>query len=130
MSTDNEEREDVTAATGAGKFITYTIVVRADEDDVWQAFRHGATDGICFLLGEDGVTQHALDIGADPSSWDTDVIEKCQELYEQGGQQAVIDYATERQGYDERIEWAHCSPCETETPHYDSTCLVCGHIRA
>jgi len=44
-------------------------VVRKDDDVIAEMLRHTA-EGICFLWGEDGVTQCALDKGAEPTSWD------------------------------------------------------------
>ena len=48
---------------------TYTIVVRKDEDIIAEALDL-CTDGVQFMWAQEGVTRNALNLGADPTSWD------------------------------------------------------------
>lgn len=59
--------------------------------------------------------------------------ELCSNIYEAFGQNAVINFVTERQneGYLSDVSWRDCLGCETQSPHYGNTiatetCLVCG----
>ena len=46
------------------------------------------------------------------------------QIYQKKGMAGVFDYAVEK-GI---TEYRYCSGCETETPEYNNTCLVCGGI--
>ena len=46
------------------------------------------------------------------------------QIYQEKGMAGVFDYAVEK-GI---TEYRYCSGCETETPEYNNTCLVCGGI--
>ena len=52
----------------------------------------------------------------------------CQYLYEGFGQWAVYNFVGDRQkeGYLSDVEWRDCLGCEDRTPHYKSSCLICG----
>lgn len=108
--------------TQTSEFITYTIVLRKDYDTIGEVLSH-STEGVCFLWTDDGVTQHALDSGADPSSWDESVPSFCEQLYAQGGNTAIYDYINE---HHPDMPWLQCEGCETDTPHWDKECLCCG----
>lgn len=103
--------------------VTYTVVVRKDDDVIAEMLRHTA-EGICFLWGEDGVTQCALDKGADPTSWNEPLSEFCEDLYARKGNTAVYDYIREHRP---DVPWSDCGECDAETPHHDNACLCCGH---
>lgn len=54
------------------------------------------------------------------------------ELYEQGGQDAVLDFANWLESNKHvKFDWRTCEPCEYTSPHLLETdgslvCLVCG----
>ncbi len=47
-----------------------------------------------------------------------------QKVYEAQGQQACEELANEQ--YSHLTKWQPCSPCESEEPHIDNVCCVCG----
>ena len=53
------------------------------------------------------------------------LLDKAHELYEQGGQDAVLSFAVE-QGLK---NWAWCEPCEYKSPMSRDTCLVCWTVK-
>lgn len=103
---------------------TYTIVVRKDEDIIAEALDL-CTDGVQFVWAEDGVTRNALDLGADPTSWDDSIEDTCERLYQKGGASDVYEFV--RKCYPD-MPWSQCEDCDAETPHRNDTkvCLVCG----
>jgi hypothetical protein len=46
------------------------------------------------------------------------------EIYEEQGQSGVYDAVNDGTLWHD--SWHRCTPCEDDTPHYKSTCLVCG----
>lgn len=50
--------------------------------------------------------------------------EKAVEIYEKGGQYAVMQAVED--GVLTADCYRDCIPCECRTPHEDGTCLVCG----
>jgi len=50
-----------------------------------------------------------------------DIFDEAYKIYEKKGQDAVFSFANEK-----GIGYAYCSPCETDSPSVDETCLVCG----
>ncbi len=48
---------------------------------------------------------------------------KCQEIYEQQGQDAVYRYIIENEP---QVQWLECEPCEIVSPISNSACLVCA----
>ena len=50
--------------------------------------------------------------------------EKAVQVYEDGGVGAVFDAV--KDGFIHSDGTHHCVPCEMQTPHEGSTCLVCG----
>lgn len=112
----------------ASEFLTYTIVVRRDDDVLADVLHHSA-EGICFLYAEDNVSDTALSLGAEPTSWDTPLQDICQSLYGRGGAEAVCDYINEHRP---TIPWQRCEPCDAQSPHVTTTdgaeCLVCGNL--
>lgn len=110
------------------EYMTYTIVVRTDDDVIGQALRHTA-DGICFLHAQEGVTAHAVAVGAEPTSWDEPLSDICERIYDNAGMTGVFDYVRQHRP---DIPWTTCEGCDTETPHAhiaqtgEDECLVCG----
>jgi hypothetical protein len=54
------------------KYTTYTIVVETSSDTV-ENFLGMAPDGVQFWASENGISQKAMEEGAEPSSWDADL---------------------------------------------------------
>ena len=50
--------------------------------------------------------------------------EKAVQVYEDGGMVAVFEAV--KDGFLTHDGYHHCVPCECQTPHEGSTCLVCG----
>ena len=61
------------------------------------------------------------------------VFNECEEIYNNGGKSAVIDHVEEQMKkrffgnllYKD-VVYTHCTPCESDTPHLNGVCLVCG----
>lgn len=59
----------------------------------------------------------------------SDIIAKCEKVYEKGGQSAVYTLVNKfNKGKAEfmQIPWEHCNGCDCESPAFVHECLVCG----
>lgn len=60
------------------------------------------------------------------------ITEICKEIYERSGMSAVIEHVDREvdknnPAYSE-VTYKVCTACDSETPHWEKECLVCGNI--
>lgn len=60
------------------------------------------------------------------------ITEICRELYEKTGYTTTMNFINDEiekgnPAYKD-VKYINCSSCESETPHWKDTCLICGGI--